>query len=52
MIGIHSYAEFLTNVDYTFISITAVIYMSATEQICSLLKINDRQCENFLKITG
>jgi len=39
MIGIHSYAEFLTNVDYTFTSITAVIYMSATEQVCYLLKL-------------
>jgi len=26
--------------------------MSAAEQICSFLKINDRQCVNFGKITG
>jgi len=51
MIGIHSYAEVLTNVDCTFPSITAVIYMSATEQICSFLKINDRQYVNFENIT-
>jgi len=51
MIGIHSYAEFLTNVDYTFTSTTALIYMSATEQIYSFLKINDLQCVNFGKIT-